>query len=138
MENRKHLEWNEKYSVGVLEIDNQHKIMFAILNGLVDLVGTTPTKEKIRGVIGQLLEYKKFHFKTEEEYFKQFNYERTEEHIAAHNTFNLKLEEFQAHDGEDALALAFDVIDYLEDWFVEHLLTADQGYVECFKAHGLK
>ncbi len=134
----KKLEWEEKYSVGVKLIDDQHKMMFATINELLDAVNTSPTKEKLHGIIDQLIKYKKFHFATEERYFEEFNYENTKDHINRHNIFNLKLVEIQKKWGDNNLSLAFDLVDFLEDWLIDHLMTADQEYKECFKAHGLK
>jgi hemerythrin len=33
---------------------------------------------------------------------------------------------------------AFDLIDFLEDWLINHLLDMDQKYKKCFHDHGLK
>lgn len=134
----KKLEWEEKYSVGVKLIDDQHKMMFGIINDLFEAINTAPTKEKLHGIIDQLVQYKRFHFATEERYFHEFNYEKTEDHIAKHNTFNERLNEIKTKYEDDSLPLAFELVDFLEDWLLNHLQTADQEYKECFKAHGLK
>ena len=55
------LEWKEEYSVGVVEIDNQHKLLFA----------------------------------TEEDYFKESNFEGAEEHIKEHQKY---IDCFKSHD----------------------------------------
>ena len=135
---QKKLEWNDKYSVGVELIDDQHKIMFATINELIDAIDTTPTKEKLVAIIEQLVNYKKFHFATEEKYFAEFNYEKSDDHIAKHRMFNEKLAEVQSKCGDDVILLAFELVDFLEDWLVDHLMTADQEYKACFQAHGLK
>ncbi len=138
MEMGKKLEWDDKYSVGVELIDEQHKAMFTTINLLIDTINTGPEKEKIGEIIGNLVAYKKFHFETEEKYFKEFNYENAEEHIAKHREFTAKLEEIQAKCGDDIFALAFELVDFLEDWLIDHLLTIDQQYKQCFAEHGLK
>ena len=138
MDESKKLQWEEKYSVGVKLIDDQHKMMFTTINELIEALGSIPTKEKISGIINQLVEYKRFHFATEERYFKEFGYEKTEEHIVKHQQFNTKLTEIQSKYGDDISGLAFELIDFLEDWLLNHLLTADQEYKECFLSHGLK
>lgn len=137
MTTKKRLEWEDKYSVGVQLIDEQHKKMFSTINELIEVIESTPNKEKIAGIIDQLVQYKKFHFATEERYFKEFNYEKTEEHIKKHLLFNENLAKVQEKNGDDVISLAFDLVDFLEDWLIDHLMTADQEYKECFKAHGL-
>lgn len=138
MENIKKLVWEEKYSVGVKLIDEQHQMMFSTINELMEAINTKPTKEKLNGIINQLVQYKKFHFATEERYFKEFNYEKTDEHITKHQEFNQKLTQIQTKYSEDVLAFAFALVNFLEDWLVEHLMTADQEYKACFKANGLE
>ncbi|MDD2766955.1 MAG: bacteriohemerythrin [Candidatus Moranbacteria bacterium] len=136
--NRAKLEWNEKYSVGVELIDNQHKVMFATINDLIDAIDATPTKEVLRSIIDKLVEYKRFHFVTEEKYFREFAYAGTEDHIAKHQMFDTMLTKLQEESGDDTIMLAFGLVDFLEDWLVNHLMTADQAYKECFMKHGLK
>lgn len=132
------LEWNDKYSVGVVGIDNQHKLLFRTINELIDVLGSNPTEEKMSGILNSIVEYKKIHFATEEGYFKEFDFEGTEEHIKEHRGFTDKVAEIQKKHEGDTLNFAFELVDYLEDWLISHLMNTDQKYVECFRSHGLK
>ena len=132
------LEWEDKYSVGVKIIDDQHRQMFDTINQLISAVSSSPTEEVVTNIISSLVEYKKFHFATEEKYFKEFNYEGAAEHIAQHQLFNDKLSALVEKCGADYMVLAFELVDFLEDWLIDHLLTVDQAYKECFQSHGLK
>ena len=132
------LEWEEKYSVKVKEIDDQHKKMFDTINRLIDMLDRKPTKEDLNGIIASLIEYKKFHFLTEERYFDKFHYSGTEEHKKAHLVFTQKLEELVKLSDEDTMIFAFKLIDFLEDWLIDHLMIQDQKYVACFQEYGLK
>lgn len=138
MSDEKKLEWNEKYSVDVVEIDEQHRQLFVIINQIIDAIGQNLTEENLTKIINSLLEYKKRHFETEEKYFKEFNYEGAEEHIAEHKKFSEKIGEFQKKYSYDTLTLTFRLVDFLEDWLIDHLMNVDQKYKDCFKAHGLK
>jgi hemerythrin-like metal-binding protein len=135
---RKKLEWEDAYSVGVLEIDQQHKQMFAIINELIDAIGTDVKKERLVEIINSLVEYKKNHFATEEKYFKEFNFEGAAEHISAHKKFEEDLLKIQEECKDDVVMLAFELIDFIEDWLISHLMTMDQKYKKCFNEHGLK
>jgi hemerythrin-like metal-binding protein len=133
------LAWDEKYSVKVAQIDLQHKKMFETINLLIDLVSDIPVqKEKVDEIIAALIEYKQYHFKTEEEYFDKFHFEEAEHHIAKHKEFGQKLEEITKESGGDSVVLAFKLVDFLEDWLIDHLMGEDQKYVACFQEHGLK
>ncbi len=134
----KKLEWEDKYSVGVQLIDNQHKSMFDTINLLIDMLSDPSNKGKLDEVIKRLVEYKRFHFATEEKYFDEFNYVDAEEHRAKHREFNDKLEEMVKKNEGDSMSLAYELVDFLEDWLLDHLMVVDQKYVSCFHEHGLK
>ncbi|HWS49281.1 MAG TPA: bacteriohemerythrin [Candidatus Methanoperedens sp.] len=138
MNELKKIEWEEKYSVGVREIDEQHKLLIETINKLANVVASDPRKENLLSIIDSLINYKKIHFATEERYFEEFKFEGAEEHIAAHEVFGEKIRLIQEKNGDDIVALTYDLIDFLEDWFVEHMLTVDQEYKDCFMSHGLK
>jgi len=130
--------WEDKYSVGVEEIDNQHKFMFGVINELLDAIHTNSPEEHLGHIIESLVKYKQFHFATEEKYFAEFHYEGTEDHIKRHHEFNSKLEALKAEYPTYSIEFAFKLVDFLEDWLINHLMTVDQQYKECFKSHGLK
>lgn len=132
------LQWEDKYSVGVKAIDDQHKTMFETINTLVDVLASVPQKADVDNIIQRLVEYKKFHFQTEEKYFDEFNYEGSEEHKQKHREFNQNLEALVKKHGDDSISMAFELVDFLENWLLDHLMTEDQRYVECFTSHGLK
>lgn len=130
--------WENKYSVGVEEIDNQHKLMFSTINVLLDAINTNTASEHLGQIIDSLIKYKVFHFATEEKYFKEFNYEDAEDHISKHQSFNDKLASLKEKYPEYNIEFAFALVDFLEDWLLDHLMVVDQKYVKCFKEHGLK
>ena len=132
------LVWEDKYSVGVEEIDLQHKQLFAIINELLEAINIGVTEEKIKLIITSLVNYKKNHFATEENYFKKFNYEGAGAHIKEHEIFSAEIGELQNKYPQDLITFAFKLADYIEDWLIRHLMNEDQKYVKCFQEHGLK
>lgn len=76
------------------------------------------------------------HFATEEKYFDKFKYANAKEHKEEHIRFRKHIDKMsQAKEGH--LELSFELIDFLEDWLINHVKDMDQKYVECFKSHGL-
>lgn len=134
----KKLEWEEQYSVGVKELDDQHKRMFATINKLMEIINSGKTEEDLGSIIESLINYKIFHFATEEKYFKEFNYEGAEEHIQKHQEFNTKLISLKEKYPTYTIEFAFDLVNFLEDWLIGHLMITDRKYIECFHEHGLK
>jgi hemerythrin-like metal-binding protein len=131
-------EWSEDYSVHSDLIDGQHKQLFKIIFELFEAINNQSTKEKIGETLASLVEYTGYHFGTEENYFKLFEYENAEEHIREHKKFADKIQELQKRYVSHEVEVSFELIDFLEDWLVTHIHDTDQKYVTCFTTHGLK
>ncbi|MCK5286053.1 MAG: hemerythrin family protein [Candidatus Pacebacteria bacterium] len=136
------LNWKKEYSVNVKEIDAQHKKLIEMINELYEIINNKNEnlQKEFTRVVGELEEYKNYHFSTEEKYFHQFNYENTEDHIAKHIAFGKKIEEFKEHlsnPNENYPQICFDLLDYLEDWFFAHLIGDDKKYTKTFNENGL-
>ena len=135
---KKYLVWSDEFSVGVKILDDQHKKFIAAISELINIVGTKPTKEKLDKIIAEILEYKKTHFATEENFFEDCNYDGAEEHIAEHRRFGEKLAVLQDRYKNAPVDFSFALADFLEDWLVDHLWNVDRKYIDCFKKCGLK
>ena len=136
------LEWKEEYSVKVKELDEQHKKLFGFINDLNDAVHAENTKKELYEMIDDLNNYAKFHLATEERYFEQFDYVDRQEHEKRHNDYIVEVLNFEEKvhklNGHDATKVAFEMLDFLEDWWVNHILHEDKGYTETFNNNGLK
>lgn len=131
------LKWNEKYSVGVKEIDDQHKRFVEIMNSLYAAVYAGENREKMAEILLDLVNYKDNHFETEEKYFDLFQYENADEHKAEHQKLREKVTAFYQQFQEGKADVTAELMDFLEDWLVDHLEKQDQKYVECFKKNDL-
>jgi hemerythrin-like metal-binding protein len=133
----KQFEWKEEYSVGVKEIDYQHKQLVITIEKLSQAISEGHAKEVLHEILDTLAKYAVDHFQTEEKYFDQFNYEFSKEHKELHADFKAKVVEFIEKAKSNQIKVSFELIDFLEDWLLDHLVTADQKYVKCFKENGL-
>lgn len=138
MKEVKKMLWEPKYSVEIEIIDHQHQRMFEIINKLVAIVGTVPPEEKLQEIVDEIVAYKTYHFTTEEKYFHDFNYENTEKHEAAHRTYDKIFHDIYDKNKNDVITLSFKLVDFLEDWWVNHIMIVDHQYIKTFKEHGLK
>ena len=139
--------WNDNYSLGIKEIDDQHKKLFGMINKLCSVLAEDPSPRTFIGkgvmdnateeILGEMTEYASSHFFLEEVYFQKFKYEKTVEHMAQHELFRLKVHSLKADLERGKDSVATDTLAYLSSWFVEHILHFDREYVECFHKHGL-
>jgi hemerythrin-like metal-binding protein len=132
-----HFPWKPEYSFGIKEIDAQHQSFVGILDRLYDSILANSPREDLGQILKALIAYAVEHFATEEKYFDQFNYEGALEHKAKHQELKDKVLDFQNKFNEKQADISVELIDFLEDWLVNHLLAVDKKYVDCFHEHGL-
>ncbi|MFA5083782.1 MAG: bacteriohemerythrin [Candidatus Paceibacterota bacterium] len=133
--------WTEEYSVGIQEIDEQHKHFFGIVNSVLDLTGETPTKEEIFEVLEKLGDYAFYHFSTEERFFDKFHYPSAVGHIAAHNQYRETIKKYFDEirsEGADVPELARKIALSSGNWLIGHILEVDRKYTIYFHEQGLK
>ena len=130
--------WDEKYSIGIEAVDTQHKKFIAILSSLSKALSEAREKEFITVILRELQEYAEMHLAFEEKLFEKFHYENKEEHNKEHRYYRWKIQEFMdRHKAGDQL-LPIEMLYFLEDWLLEHIMKSDKKYVECFRKNGIK
>jgi hemerythrin-like metal-binding protein len=132
------IEWNDKLSVGVDSIDNQHKILVKIINELFDSYfnhydGTTSIR-----TMSKLMVYIHEHFKYEEELFDKYQWPQRNAHKNTHAILTKKVLDLKAqldkdHDMENSLKL----MELLKEWLAEHILVEDQKYAEFLRSKNI-
>ncbi len=130
-------EWNDSYSVGVSEVDRQHKVLFDLINNLHDSMKKGEGNNVMGQILDELTDYTKNHFKYEEDRFARFGYELKDEHMRFHREFVSKVEGFQSDFKNNKGMLSMKVISFLRDWLLKHIKTEDPKYTELFNANGL-
>jgi methyl-accepting chemotaxis protein len=132
------ISWGPKYYIGLSTIDNQHKRLVELINETYRNFGQRKNKQKLKKVIKDLLDYTIYHFGEEEKYFKQFAYEESVPHKAKHEEFISKMQNFKRDIDSGDSMVSFEIIEYLKDWLINHILKSDVKYVPFLRAHGIK
>lgn len=130
------IEWDEKFSVGIKEIDDQHKVLVDILDELYYAMLKARGNEVIETTLKKLVQYTKTHFTTEELLFKKYSYPEEKAHKAEHDAMLKKVAAFR-QDFKNEKLIGVDLMHFLNKWFVEHLQTTDYRYVNFFKGVGV-
>jgi len=129
--------WNNSYSVGVEIIDTQHKKLIDILNKLYESFIDQTVGQRLEEIIGELVDYTDYHFKTEEDLFDQVKYPQKEKHIQEHQEFIQKLDSFKAELSEGKSSLTFQLMNFLRNWLINHIAISDQAYASHFRTKGI-
>ncbi len=131
--------WTQDYSVGVKEIDLQHQHFVDLMNQAYEAIYRNEPKEKILSLVEEIFSHGAIHFHTEEGYFDKFQYPYAEMHKEAHKNLLEQTSVFKSKIGSeiDYKKEVSNLIDFLENWLVEHMLTHDKKYTKFFNDNGL-
>ena len=132
------IQWNDSFSVNVVEIDRQHQKLVGMINDLTDAMRQGKSKDILGKIINGLIGYAVTHFRTEEKYFDRFGYPETNSHKKEHSDFTKKIAEFKAGFDAGKLGLSIEVMDFLSNWLQNHIKGVDKKYGPFFNEKGLK
>lgn len=131
-----YIKWEPIYSVHVDILDEQHRILFDIVNDLVD--ETDMGANHLLPIIRQLIEYLSAHFHQEHLVMMESEYPGFLKHSQEHQRFTAKVEEFlQAYKQGDA-DLGLKMIVYMKEWVFSHTTRLDIKYGEHLLNHAAK
>ncbi len=132
------LEWDDKYSVNVSLIDEQHKKLFEIINKAIVAKQHSNNPKEIIEILMDMSKYSQEHFETEETYMKEFNYPEYQDHKEEHRHFSTEIIAYHDKVIKGDSQIANEIIEYLKWWLVNHIQVTDRKYIDCFKENGLK
>jgi hemerythrin len=129
--------WNDSLSVGVAEIDRQHKQLVSILNQLLGMEGLTVDSETISDTLTRMTDYADYHFKSEEGYMQKYAYPDYAAHRLEHIAFMRKTAELSMGTMAYRKSVPTDLLAYLKTWLLEHIMVSDMNYKPFFEEKGL-
>jgi len=84
MASNQKIPWDDKYKIGIENIDIQHKKLFDLVNDLYDLDTSEDNKEEIRVILYRFSDYMQTHFQDEEKYMLSIGYPQLDKHKKIH------------------------------------------------------
>jgi hemerythrin len=132
------LVWRESYSVGVKELDEQHKVFLEMINALSELDPVKVNTRELFAALNKLVVYAEVHFKTEERYLKKYGYPKLAQQELEHAAFTtdvFKLAESLQTKGPRVFN---DVVSFTKNWYRSHILGSDREYMEFLVAKGAR
>lgn len=126
------IRWQDKYALGVVKIDEQHRKLFEIAGEIEALLNDdfiTDKYDDIVAILGELKDYTIQHFKDEEEFMLNHKFPMFLTHKMMHNDFVEKIESIDLSkvDNEQNLYLK-EILNFVGEWLVEHILVEDAKY----------
>jgi hemerythrin len=126
------------FSVGVKEIDDQHKQLIVLANQLNDAMGTGKGKAVLDKVFAELVAYTQSHFLTEEKLMGQIGYSASVAHKAEHKSLVTTVADLKHKHDKGDVVLTSQVMSFLRDWLTKHILNSDKALGRELNAKGIK
>ena len=130
--------WQSKFAFDIESIDNDHKRLVGLIDDLYSAMSQGQARIIIHGVVKELVDYTRVHFRREEFYMKSTSYPDFDAHKKAHDVFVEQIDLYQQKlvQGKDNISI--DVLTFLREWLSEHILKTDKKLVPHFKHYGIR
>jgi hemerythrin len=131
------LEWEPRYSVHVAEIDEEHRVWFALINGLYFTVLEKADKRILRTVLAETTQYTFAHFAHEEKLMEEIDYPEHEKHVLEHEHLAREARAFTERLGSGQCATVIEYLVFLSEWVRHHTMTTDRALGDYINAHSV-
>ena len=132
------ISWTDDLSVGVAIIDEQHKGLVDLINELNAAMRQRRSDAVLVGVLERLKLYTVKHFATEEEIFDKFGYPDAGSHKKAHRELVEKVLAFEAELKSGRAKVTMEIMRFLKDWLVGHIMGTDKRYGPFLNSKGVR
>ena len=125
--------WSDEFSVGILEVDEQHRDLFRIIRELDEAAGAGRGDEVLGSTIRLLLSHAQTHFAEEEQAMLASGYRDYDEHKADHDRIWEQLSKYEQRYLKERPKLAAEILPFLVgDWLKSHIPLMDRKAATCF------
>jgi hemerythrin len=130
--------WSDDLSVGIDEIDEQHKVLVGLLNDLNRAIREHHGNDACLEILDRLVDYTRIHFAVEESLMRIFEYPDYENHKAEHEELVEEVMSMRREIVEEERKISFKLLHFLKMWLTQHIMDSDQEYSEHFLKQGMK
>lgn len=118
------MEWMDVYSLGDSKVDVEHKKLFELA---VMIEQCKDNKEQLERAVEELVKYTKFHFSSEENYMRELEYDKLEEHIYIHKEIVKSLNQIINNMPNNPHEKIYELIyDFVTNGLVQHIIVEDK------------
>ena len=133
-----YMPWSADLSVGLQEIDEQHKVLVSLINRLFnEAVLKSPDRDIVSNILNELVQYTIIHFSVEESLFRIFDYPDGEVHQDHHEKLKQEVMKIQKKFLEGQV-IDLELMRFLRQWLKQHIMVEDKKYTPFFLATGIQ
>jgi hemerythrin len=127
------LKWQDEYSLGIKELDDQHRNLLQFINILIEKKDDSPESGALSEDIILLIHYAYTHFATEERYLIEAKFPDLHQHIIEHVDFIQKTLSMALESGKYNNESRQNLLEFLKNWYSLHVLGTDRRYIPYLK-----
>jgi len=132
------LAWDERMSVQVRELDDQHKKLIKMVGDLHQAMREGRGQQELSKILNGLISYTITHFAAEERLMQTHGYPEYEAHRQIHEKMTQKVKALQQEYQAGKRGLSLDVMKFLEDWVAKHIMGTDKKYGPFLNSKGVQ
>ena len=122
------IQWDRSFELGIHEFDEHHKRLANLLNMTYDGFTLGADHAELAAVLDELVDYATYHFIAEEHWMEVHNYPKLPQHREEHAKFSCRILDLQKDYHTSISNLSLDVLLFLQDWLITHILKSDADY----------
>ncbi|MBI9084424.1 MAG: hemerythrin family protein [Desulfobacterales bacterium] len=122
------IQWTPALSVGIEEIDNQHRNLFDLINRATAMQASSGRFEAVSDLIREMIRYSDEHFKTEDAVMIGADFPLFATHRREHQKYMEKIRVFVDGIKGERQDLIEEILDFLAVWWLEHITESDSRY----------
>jgi len=126
-------EWSETYSVGIPELDIQHRQLMELIGDVTRCANSGDSVSLAPIALKRVADYAERHLLREELVLRVRGYPDYVDHKAEHDAFRLKVATLRTQ--SDRRDFAVRIASFLNEWWRSHVLISDQEYARYFSRH---
>lgn len=131
------IEWSDAMSVGIQEIDEQHKVLVDIITELHTAIKQKHSSRKVVKILSRLTDYTKTHFMVEESILRIMKYPDYEDHKKQHDRLVKKMSKLKTKVEEGNTSIGFELSYMLKMWLVNHIQISDKDHSQYLLKKGV-
>lgn len=120
--------WDAKYSVNQPVMDKDHQKLIEMISLLHTRMKEGKSKTILSPLLDDMTHYAENHFSREEKYLAQMGSSELSYQKEQHSIFLGKVHEFQDAYEKGNMALAVQLLPFLNNWFLQHIMKIDMKY----------
>ena len=120
--------WKDEFCVGSQILDAQHAGIINIINKLYNAMQHDLHSKQLNTILSDLIQYVDTHFFDEERIMRETDFPGLQSQLEAHSKYAQKVDGFKLQFQTTQGDLSFDVLNFLKNWWTNHILHMDRQY----------